>query len=137
LSGDTRGDSGVRRAHRFLRRSFHEAQTRWSTIEKEAFAIYRPLGRLDDLLADIAFTIRIDHRNLLFMNYHESRKVLEWMLDIQHYDAIIEHVPGVMNTPGDVFSRLVEKDATEVNHVMTLTCSSLQLNMIRKHHEWL
>ena len=53
--------------------------------------------------------------------------VLQWKLDIQHYDAQIEHVPGVMNTPADVFIRLVEKDAiAEVNHVMALTCSLAQ-----------
>ena len=66
------------------------------------------------------------------MNYHGSRKVLQWKLDIQHYDAIIEHVPGVMNTPADVFSRLVEKDKiSEVNHVMILTCSAPQWDMIK------
>ena len=46
--------------------------------------------------------------------------------------------PRVINTPADVFSRLVEKDATtEVNHPMTLTCSSSQQKMVRRHHEWL
>jgi len=41
------------------------------------------------------------------------------MLDIQHYNATIEHVPGVLNTPADVFSRLVEKDhGTTVSHIM-------------------
>ena len=74
-------------------------------------------------MGGIAFTIRTDYRNLLYMNNHGSRKVLQWKLDIQHYDAIIEHVSGVMNTSVDVFSRLVEKEMTsEVNHVMTLTC---------------
>ena len=41
------------------------------------------------------------------MNNHGSRKVLQWTLDIQHYDATIEHVPGKANIPADVFSRLV------------------------------
>ena len=59
--------------------------------------------------------IRIDHRNLLYMNNHGSRKVLQWKLDIQHYDAIIKHVPGVMNTPADVFSLLVEKEMMMAN----------------------
>ena len=43
------------------------------------------------------------------MNNHGSRKVLQWKLDIQHYNATIEHVAGVLNTPADVFRRLVEK----------------------------
>jgi len=28
--------------------------------------------------------------------------MLQWKLDIQHYDAIVEHVPGIMNIPADV-----------------------------------
>ena len=61
----------------FLSGSFHGAQTRWSTIEKKAFAIYWALGKPDDLLGGIAFTIRTGHRNLLYMNNHGSRKVLQ------------------------------------------------------------
>ena len=72
------------------------------------------------------------------MNNHGSQKVLQWKLDIQHYDAIIEHVAGVTNTLADVFSRLVETDImVEVNHVMILTCSAMPWDIIRRHHEWL
>ena len=68
------------------------------------------LLRLDDLIGGIPFTIRTDdERNLLFMNNHGSCKVLQWKLDIQHYDAIIEHVPGKANKPEDFFSRLVSR----------------------------
>ena len=92
-------------------------------------------GGVRNLLgAGIAFTIWTNHRNLLYMNNHGSRKVLQWKLYIQHYDDIIEHVPDVMNTPADVFSRLIE---TNMNHVMILTCSATQRDIIRRHHEWL
>ena len=67
---------------RFLGGIFHGPQTRWSTMGKEAYAIYWALLRLDDLVGGVHFTIRTDHRNLLFMNNHGSRKVLQWMLDI-------------------------------------------------------
>ena len=54
------------------------------------------------------FTIRTNHHNhLLFMNNHGYRKVLQWKLDIQHYDASIEHVAGKANIPANVFSRLI------------------------------
>jgi len=44
-----------------------------------------------------------------------------------------------MNTLPDVFSRLVEKDATIlINHVMTLTCSwRSETSQVKAHHEWL
>ena len=75
---------------RFLSGTFQGPQTRWSTIKKEAYAIYWALLRLDDLVGGVHFTIRTAHCNLLFMN--GSRKVLQWKLDIQYYDATIEHV---------------------------------------------
>ena len=122
---------------RFLSGSFSGAQTRWSTIEKEAFAIYWALKKLDDLLGGIAFTIRTDHRNLLYMNNHGSRKVLQWKLDIQHYNATIEHVQGPLNTP-DAFSRLVEKAPNvSIHHIMVLKCSAAQRTLIQKFHVWL
>jgi len=61
---------------RFLSGTFSDAQTRWSTIEKEAFTIYWALKKLDDLLGRIAFLIKTDHRNLLYN--HGSSKVLQW-----------------------------------------------------------
>jgi len=39
-----------------------------------------------------------------YLNNHGSRKVLQWKLDIQHYDAVIEHVPGEENIPADVLA---------------------------------
>ena len=62
---------------KLLSGSFSGAQVRWSTIEKEAYAIYWALDKLDDLLGGIAFTIKTDHRNLLYMNKHGPRKVLQ------------------------------------------------------------
>ena len=59
----------------FLSGTFSGAQIRWSTIEKEAFAIYWALKKLDDLVG-VSFTIRKGHGNLLYLNNHGSRKVL-------------------------------------------------------------
>ena len=75
---------------------------------------------MDDLIGGIAFTIKTDHRNLLYMNKHGFRKVLQWKLDMQHYDTIIEHVPGTLNIPADAFSRLVEKAEATVHHIIVL-----------------
>jgi transposase InsO family protein len=131
---------------RFLGGTFHGPQLRWSTIEKEAYAIHWALLRLDDLIGGVPFTIRTDHRNLLFMNNHGSRKVFQWKLDIQHYDATIEHVPGKANIPADVFSRLVVRPGgevptpspnTQVNHIVTLDCTAAQRSLIEKFHAYL
>ena len=65
------------------------------------------------------FTIRTDHRNLLFMNNLGSRKVLQWKSNTQHYDATIEHVAGKANIPADEFSWLIIRPQPVVlNHVL-------------------
>jgi len=71
------------------------------------------------------------------MNKHGSRKVLLWKSDIQHYNAIIEHVPGTLNIPADVFSRLVEKAEARLQHIMVRGCTAAQRQLIKECHEWL
>ena len=61
---------------RFLSETLTPVQSRWSTIEKEAYAIYYAGQKLDDLLGGVQFKLRIDHNILLFMNPIGSRKVL-------------------------------------------------------------
>ena len=67
--------TSIEKPIRFLGGTFQGPQVRWSTIKKEAYAIYWALLKLDDLIGVNHFTMRTDHRNLLFMNDHGSRKV--------------------------------------------------------------
>ena len=53
--------------------------------------MYWALKKLDNFVGKRMPT---DHRNLLYLNNHKSRKVTQCMLDIPHYDAIIDHIPG-------------------------------------------
>ena len=57
---------------RFLNGTLAVPQIRWSTIEKDAYDIYWAFKKLDDLLGRIRFTIRTDHRNLLYLNTMET-----------------------------------------------------------------
>ena len=76
----------------FLSGTFSEAQTKLSSIiEKESFDTYWALKKLDDLVGVVRFRI------IVIFNNHGSRKFLQWKLDIQHYDAIIEHVSWELN----------------------------------------
>jgi hypothetical protein len=80
------GTSEVQQPIRFLSKSFVGAQVRWSTIEKEAYAIYYALRAMEHLLGGRHFTLRTDHNNLLFLNNAGSTKVFNWKLSIQHFD---------------------------------------------------
>jgi transposase InsO family protein len=90
----------------FLSRALKGAELNWSTFEQEGYAIHEALKKFEYLLRDIKFTIKTDHRNLLFMNMRASDKVLRWKLDIQQFDFNVEHIPGPDNIVADLYSRL-------------------------------
>ena len=90
LDIDQRRDRGTHQVPQWV---FQRRPNEMVHHRKKAFAVYKTLEKLDDLLGGIAFAIKTEHRNLLYMNNHGSRKVLQWKLDIQHYNATIEHVP--------------------------------------------
>jgi len=90
-------------------------------------------------MVGIHFTIllRTDHRNLLYLNNYGSRKFLLWKLDIQHYDAIIEHVLGELKVPTNVFSRLVPKaPVTSLNQIVSLQCTDSKRLLLKERYEW-
>ena len=90
----------------FLSRALKGAELNWSTFEQEGYAIHEALKKFEYLLRDIKFTLRTDHRNLLYMNMKASDKVLRWKLDIQQFDFDVEHIPGPDNIVADLYSRL-------------------------------
>jgi len=46
----------------------------------------------------------------------------------KHYNVIIEHVPGALNVPADVFSWLaVNDESSPLNHIMVLTTEQASL----------
>ena len=110
----------------FLSKTLTPVQSRWWTIEKEAYAIYYALKKLEDLLEEVQFTLQTDYNNLIFMNQNGSWKVLNRKLSIQHFDFFIEHIKGVDNIPAKAFSRLVPRTGLIVNNIILSRCKARQ-----------
>jgi transposase InsO family protein len=105
----------------FISHSFTDAEIRWSTIEKECYAIVYCLQKLEYLLRDRKFVLRTDHRNLTFMEKNLEAKVRRWKLTVQDFDMTVEHIRGVDNIPADAFSRLKKKSSEVVHLIAHLT----------------
>ena len=99
---------GQQRPVAFLSKTLDRTQLRWSTPEKEGFAIYFALKKLNHLLRDIHFTLQTDHKNLIYINDTASPKVVRWKLAIQEYDFDIEHIAGKNNPVADGLSRFCQ-----------------------------
>jgi hypothetical protein len=104
------GNDGVNRPIAFISKSLNAEQFRWSTIEKEAYAIYYALVKWEYLLRDTKFTIYTDHKNLTYMGESTNPKVQRWKLTVQDFDFTNEYLKGANNTVGDPFSRLCTID---------------------------
>jgi hypothetical protein len=99
----------VERPVEFISKSFTQTQLRWSVPEKEAYAIFYAVRKLDYLLRDVHFTLKTDHKNLVYLNERDAdAKIKRWKLLIQEYNFDIIHIPGVDNIVADGFSRLCE-----------------------------
>jgi hypothetical protein len=100
------GPDGKEYPIQFLSKAFSDVQRRWSVIEREAYGIFAGITQLEHLLRDRQFTLRTDHRNLLYLNAQASPKVTRWKLRLMEFDFLIEHIPGPLNVVADAMSRL-------------------------------
>ena len=98
---------GVKHPIRFISRGFNKVELKWNIVEKEAFAIFYSLMKLEHLIRDRHFILKTDNKNLTYLNACHREKVKRWKLAIQHYDFDVFHIPGVENIEADGFSRLV------------------------------
>ncbi len=93
---------------RFLSKTLVKAQLAWSFPEKEAYAMFYAILKLDHLLRGIKFTVHTDHKNLLCQRFSTitSDKVMRWKLRIQEYNYDVEYIKGEENIVADAMSRL-------------------------------
>ena len=92
----------------YLSHRLSDTQCRWSTIEKEAFAIHFALQKLDHYLHNAEFIIRTDHKPLKYLleSPMQNKKIQLWALGISGYNCKIEYIAGPENTCADLLSRL-------------------------------
>jgi hypothetical protein len=105
----------------FLSKTLSRTERKWSTIEKEAYAIFYALSKWEMYLRDTHFTLRTDHANLTYFNTEHKQKVQRWKLAIQQYDFHIEHLAGTDNIVADGLSRFcpyTPEDNDETEHTL-------------------
>ena len=91
----------------FISRTLTKNQRdKWSTPQKEAYAIYYALCKLEHLLLDRQFIIHTDHKNLTYINDSVNAMVVRWKLYLQEYTFKIQYIKGTDNIVADNFSRL-------------------------------
>lgn len=126
----------VERPTLFISKTLNATQCKWSTPEKEAYAIYYGLTHAEHLLRDVFFILQTDHRNLTFINMEGSPKIRRWKLAIQEYNFAIEYLPGERNVVADNFSRLCDIDNPDETlcTISGLRIPNMEYKLISKVH---
>lgn len=101
-------DEGEDKPIYYLSHKLSKTQEKWSTIEKEAFAIHYALQKLDHYLHSAQFTIRTDHKPLKYIleSPMQNKKIQLWALSIAGYNCKVEYIEGRFNCCADLLSRV-------------------------------
>ena len=108
----------------FVSGSFKGASSRWSTPEKECYAIVASVTRLAHILAACSeFSLFTDHKNILYMlspvrfnanvARHIVHKTQRWAMRLSEFNFTIEHIPGENNIWADILTRWAAPGAEE------------------------
>ena len=90
----------------FISKSLSATQINWSTIQKEAYAIFFCCQQLDYLIRDRKSTIHTDNMNLTYMKQNPTSMVAQWFIAMQELDFTVHFVKGTDNELADALSRL-------------------------------
>ena len=107
---------GVERPIAFASKKLNETQQRWSTIEKESYAVMWALQKYRQWLFGAEVIVFSDHNPLTYLTEAspKSAKLMRWALAIQEFHVKFCYKPGKANTAADCLSRpslTVDEDA--------------------------
>ncbi|GKT29538.1 DDE-type integrase/transposase/recombinase, partial [Aduncisulcus paluster] len=90
----------------FISKVLSERESRWTTNEKEAYAVKYCIEKCEHYLRGCKFTLHTDHANLLWMSAAKSRKVQRWWTFLAEFEFDIVHIKGSSNVVADALSRV-------------------------------
>ena len=99
---------GTEKPIAFASMKLSETQSRWSTIEREAFAVIWALRRFRSWIFMSKIIIFSDHNPLTFLTetIPKSSKLIRWALALQEFNFEFRYRAGRRNTAADFLSRI-------------------------------
>ena len=100
-------DNGEEFVISFASKAFSGAEKRWTTMEKEAFAVVWGLQYFHAYVYGQKVVVFTDHKALQWLRDLKSPngKLARWLLKLEQYDYVVAHRPGSQMTHVDALSR--------------------------------
>ena len=89
----------------FYSRKLSDAQTRYTTTERELLAIVETLKEFRNILLGQQIIVYTDHKNLTCKSFNTER-VMQWRLVLEEYGPELNYIKGENNVVADALSRL-------------------------------
>lgn len=104
----------------YFSKTLAEAQTRYSTIEKELLAIVLALENFRHYLYGREFLIITDHKPLtfLFNTKNVNNRLYRWRLNLMEFNFKIAHKQGVQNVVADALSRIKNEEEEKKDTIL-------------------
>ena len=98
----------------FYSRKLNDAQTRYTTTERELLSIVETLKEFRTILLGHKIKIFTDHKNLIHTNLRTER-VLRWRLYLEEYNLEFNYIAGIKNIVADILSRYPTNNQPEAS----------------------
>ena len=100
--------AGVEKVVQYISHQLSNTQRKWSTIEKEAYAVVYCIDKLRAYLYGAEFTVFTDHKPLrsLFTKEMRNTKIQRWGVFLAEFGAKIRYIQGARNVRADLMSRM-------------------------------
>ena len=110
-------DNGIERPVQYLSAQLTSTQRRWSTVEKESFAVVYCLDKLRCYLLGAEFVVFTDHKPLLslFTSQMKNTKIQRWGILFEEFGAKIKYRPGANNVRADMLSRIAAPELAVID----------------------
>ncbi|GFW75332.1 retrovirus-related Pol polyprotein from transposon 297 [Trichonephila clavipes] len=92
----------------FFSKKLTLSQTKWSTIEREAFSVLEALRKFDTWIFGSQIQVVSDHDPLTYLTNSapHSAKLTRWALALQRYNVKVSYRKGTAHGNADALSRL-------------------------------